>query len=126
MLQAQSLGFRNAFLSGGHYPPSMGTPRHDWFLKEWLRASHKKQADLVKDLDWNKSKASLMARGLQPYTRDEVNEVAAYLSIHPYELLMHPEDAHALRRLRADMIRLAHESTFTEEEAPPAQKVSLN
>jgi hypothetical protein len=39
----------------------MRTPRHDWFLKEWLRASNKKQADLVNDLEWNKAKASLLA-----------------------------------------------------------------
>lgn len=98
-------------------------PRHDWFLKEWLKATQKKQADVVRDLDWNKSKVSLMIRGLQPYTREEVNDLAAYLNIRPHELLMHPEDAHALRRLRADMIRLAHE---TEEREEPLKKVSSN
>lgn len=87
----------------------MATPRHDWFLKEWLRATQKKQADIVKDLDWNKAKVSLMVRGLQPYTREEVNELADYLSIRPHELLMHPDDAHALRRLKADAIRIAHD-----------------
>lgn len=125
-MQAQSLGARNDFWDGGYYPPGMAAPRHDWFLKEWLRSSHKKQADLVKDLDWNKAKASLMARGLQPYTRDEVNEVADYLNIRPYELLMHPDDAHALRRLRADMIRLAHESPIPEDETEQPKKVSMN
>ena len=101
----------------------MAKPIHDWFLKEWLGATAKKQSDIVRDLDWNKAKVSLMVRGLQPYTREEVNELAAYLSIRPHELLMHPDDAHALRRLRADAIRIAHE---TEEREEPRKKVSSN
>ena len=103
----------------------MGTPGHDWYLREWLGATGKKQSDIVKDLDWNKAKVSLMLRGLQPYTREEVNELATYLSIRPHELLMHPDDANAIRRLRADMIRLAHdaESIVLDEDA---KKVSSN
>jgi len=122
--QAQSLGGRNDFVGGDAYYPRMAPPpRFDWFLKEWLKATQKKQADIVRDLDWNKAKVSLMIRGLQPYTREEVNELATYLNIRPHELLMHPDDAHALRRLRAEMIRLAHE---TEEAEAPRKKVSLN
>lgn len=103
----------------------MAAPRHDWFLKEWLRSSLKKQADVVRDLDWNKSKVSLMLRGLQPYTREEVNELADYLNIRPHELLMHPDEAHMIRRMRADMIRLAHENPELDVE-DNAKKVSLN
>ena len=99
------------------------TPAHDWYLKEWLAATGKRQTDIVRDLDWNKAKISLMVRGKQAYTREEVNELAAYLNIKPHELLMHPEDAHALRRLRADMIRLAHE---VEADETPLKKVSSN
>ena len=102
----------------------MAEPRHDWYLKEWLKACQKRQADIVNDLDWNKAKVSLMARGLQPYTREEVNELAEYLNIRPHELLMHPDDAYAIRRLRADMIRLAHEAL--PDESDPPKKVSLN
>lgn len=101
----------------------MGAPAHDWYLKEWLKALDKKQADIVRDLDWNKAKVSLMIRGLQPYTREEVNELATYLNIRPHELLMHPEDAHAARRLRTEMIRLAHE-TEEAEHHEPLKKVS--
>lgn len=78
----------------------MAKPSHDWHLAAWLATLRKRQADLVRDLDWNKAKASLMVRGMQPYTRDEVNELAAYLNIQPFELLMHPDDAMAYRRLR--------------------------
>lgn len=103
----------------------MADPRHDWYLKEWLAACNKKQKDVVKDLDWNKAKVSLMFHGKQAYTREEVNELADYLNIRPHELLMHPDDAFAIRRLRQEMIRLAHE---TQEVAPqePPKKVSLN
>lgn len=95
----------------------MARPGHDWFLREWLASCHKRQADIVRDLDWNKAKVSLMIRGLQPYTREEVNELADYLNIRPHELLMHPDDAHAIRRLRAEMIRLAHEAESEEKDA---------
>lgn len=78
----------------------MPKPAHDWHLAEWLATLRKRQADLVRDLDWNKAKASLMVNGKQQYTREEVNELAAYLNIQPFELLMHPEDAMAYRRLR--------------------------
>jgi transcriptional regulator with XRE-family HTH domain len=124
-MQAQSLGWQNDFGDGDGYYRRMADPRHDWFLKEWLKASGKKQADIVRDLDWNKAKVSLMANGKQAYTREEVNELAAYLNIRPHELLMHPDDAHSLRRLKAEMIRLVHESETEEAEKAP-KKVSLN
>lgn len=67
----------------------------------------KHQKDLVKDLDWNKAKASLVMSCKQKYTRDEVNELASYLNIRPFELLLHPDDAMAIRRLREDVLRIA-------------------
>lgn len=105
----------------------MAKPRHDWFLKEWLKTLGKRQADVARELDWNKAKVSLTASGKQPYTRDDVNEMADYLSLRPYELLMHPEDAMRLRTLRAEMIRLAHveeEAGETGEESQSLKKVS--
>jgi hypothetical protein len=77
----------------------MASPRHDWFLKDWLKTLGKKQEHLTTELGWNKSKASLTVRGIQPYDRDDVNEAAAYLNIQPFELLMHPDDAFTIRRL---------------------------
>lgn len=99
-------------------------PTNDWYLREWLACLGKKQADLVRDLDWNKAKASLMIRGVQQYTRDTVNELAAYLNLRPYELLMHPDDANAIRRFRADAIRLAHIAE-SQDVADALKKVSL-
>lgn len=84
----------------------MSTPLHDWYLKEWLRTLGKKQADIVRDLDWNKARVSLMIRGDQQYTRDAVNELAAYLHLMPYELLMHPDEAMALRQVRKEALKV--------------------
>ena len=108
-MQELCLDARNDFFDGPGYPRRMGMPGHDWFLAEWLLATRKRQADIVRDLDWNKAKVSLMIRGKQPYTREEVNELAIYLEIKPHELLMHPDDAYGIRRLKKEMIRLAHE-----------------
>ena len=85
----------------------MATPRHDWYLRDWLKASGKKQEHLTTELGWNKSRASLTARGIQPYDRDDVNEIAAYLNIEPYELLMHPQDAHAIRGLLLEAAKVS-------------------
>ena len=117
------LGWRNADFSRFVYNAVM-TPRHDWYLKEWLKASGKRQADIVRDLDWNKARVSLMLRGIQPYDREAINELASYLSLRPHELLMHPEDANALRALRKDTIRIAHSSADDDEDAQ--KKVSSN
>jgi hypothetical protein len=118
---SESLVLRNDPGRREWYHRRMAAPRYDWFAAQWLKATGKKQADIVHDLDWNKAKISLMVRGLQPYTRDEVNELSEYLNIRPYELLMHPEDAMALRRLRADMLRLANETETLQD----VRKVSL-
>lgn len=103
----------------------MAKPGWDWFFNEWLLATDKIQEDIVRDLGWNKSKVSLFANGKQRYHRDDINELAEYLNLRPHELLMHPEDAFAIRRLRAEMIRLAHETEETAHSEPP-KKVSLN
>jgi hypothetical protein len=103
----------------------MAEPRNDWYLKEWLSYYGKKQADVVRDLDWNKARVSLTASGKQPYNRDDVNEIAMYLNLSPFELLLHPDDAMALRRLREDMIRLAHKQEPPQSEGT-VKKVSFN
>ena len=77
----------------------MAIPRHDWYLKEWLRALGKRQSDVVNELDWNKSKVSLLCNGGQSYMRGDVQELAAYLNLEPHELLMHPDEAMYIRRL---------------------------
>ena len=79
----------------------MATPKHDWYAKAWLDYCGKRQASLVKDLDWNKARASLMVRGIQPYDRESLNELAEYLHLEPFELLLPPERAMSYRALRS-------------------------
>lgn len=74
---------------------------NDWYLAEWLAFRDKRQADIVRDLSWNKARVSLMIAGKQQYTRNTINDLAAYLKIAPYELLIHPNEAIAFRNLRA-------------------------
>ena len=78
----------------------MSTDAEDWHLKEWMQHFGKKQAALVNELGWDKAKANFLWHSKQPYRRDVVNEVAGWLEIRPFELLMTPEEALALRRLR--------------------------
>lgn len=86
----------------------MAGPAHDWYFVQWLAYFGKLQKDVVQDLEWNKAKASLMFNGKQGYSRKEVNQISAYLNIQPYELLMDPEDAMALRRLRNDALTVVN------------------
>ena len=109
--QEKSLDYQNDASVAACYLFSMGQshkPRHDWYLKEWLHTLEKKQADIARDLDWNKARVSLMIRGEQQYTRDAVTVLSAYLNLQPHELLMHPEDAMAIRNLRHELIRIAN------------------
>lgn len=105
--------------------------RHpDWSLRAWMAYFDKKQAALVNELGWNKSKASFVWNGKQPYNRDIVNEIAAWLGIEPYELLMPPAKALALRQLEVSARMIAADAPVFAEaadrgrayEAPPAAK----
>ena len=72
----------------------------DWYLRAWLAHFGKKQAALVNELGWDKARANFLWHSKQAYRRDDVNIVATWLGIAPFELLMSPKDALALRRLR--------------------------
>ncbi len=78
----------------------MSRAERDWYLADWATALGKRQVDFVNDLNWNKARASLLWNGKQGYTREIVVEVARYLSIRPYELLIRPEEAMAIRAMR--------------------------
>lgn len=72
----------------------------DWYLQAWLAYLGKRQASLVNELGWVKGRANKVFHGAQPYRREVVNEIAGWLGIQPYELLMPPEEALAIRGLR--------------------------
>lgn len=81
----------------------------DWYLREWASFKNKKQAGLSTELDIHKTTAHRLWTGQQPYRRDFLNMVARWLEIQPYELLMHPDEAIALRRLRETALQIAAE-----------------
>ncbi len=80
--------------------PSPELLSHRWYLPEWAKLKKKRQADAQRELGWPKSSASERWNGKQRYTQDLVDEVARWLKIEPYELLMSPAEAQALKRLR--------------------------
>ena len=79
----------------------------DWHLQEWMRHLGKRQADLVRELGWAKGRANKFYHGQHPYRREIVNELARWLEIAPYELLMAPDEALMLRRLREAALEVA-------------------
>ena len=83
------------------------SPRHDWYFRDWLLTLRLKQSDVVARTDWPKSKVSKLVNGKVAYTRDIINEAAAALNLRPFELLLHPQEAMALRGFRQTAVIIA-------------------
>jgi hypothetical protein len=116
----------NDWLACGFYDRNMAAaPFHDWYLADWLETLQIKQADLSRLTDWDKRKTSFLVSGKQPYKRDDVNEAAFALNLQPFELLMPPEQAMALRRLYASSVTIAAEgkSPYVAEPGPEPLEV---
>lgn len=94
-----------------------------WYIREWMEALNKIQADLTKDLDWPKAKANRVFNGQQRYNEDLVLELAAWLNLRPYELLLHPEQAMGMRNLRKEAARIVSDSSAMSEEGDAALAV---
>lgn len=77
-----------------------------WYLQEWFAVGGLKQAHLVTQLGYGKNTAFRLWHGLQPFGRDNVLEISQLLNITPAELLMPPEEAMAIRRLRSALAAL--------------------
>lgn len=90
----------------------------DWYLREWMAELGKRQADLVNERGWQKGRASKFFHGQYTYRREVVNDVAEWLGIRPYELLMHPSEAMAMRRLRESAMAIAAEDGVSFDPAP--------
>lgn len=82
----------------------------DWHLAAWMGAVEMRAADLCRATGFPKAKMSELLSGKSRYNRDVVNTLSKALNIRPYELLMHPEDAYAIRRFRESAIRIASEN----------------
>lgn len=82
----------------GSPPRSIGP---DWFLTDWMKATKTTQAELARLCGWSKATANDIVHGKTEYYRLRVNEVSAALQLQPWELLMHPDEANQIKRLRA-------------------------
>ena len=74
---------------------------------------HVRQRDMIERCDWSKATASQIYNGVQDYSPKIVAEAAAALNVEPFELLMPPERAMALRRLQASaeqIVQIAHDN----------------
>ena len=85
-------------------------PVFDWHLADWLASKEMSQADLCRATGFPKAKVSELVNGKSRYNRDVVNTIATALNIYPFELLMHPEDANRIRRLRETALQIAAEN----------------
>ena len=94
--------------------------RHPWYFREWMEHFGKRQADLIRDLDWQRATASEVWNGRQRYTQDMIDELSVYLTLRPFELLLHPDEAMAIRRMREAAVRIAAENA-PEVDAPAAK-----
>jgi transcriptional regulator with XRE-family HTH domain len=77
----------------------------------------KSQADMCRLCDWSKATASQLYNNKQDYSPKIVKEAAAALNVEPFELLMKPERAMALRRQREAALILAHDADAMDNEA---------
>lgn len=93
---------------------------HRWYLAEWALHLGKIQADAQRELGWNKATASFLWTGKQRYTQDLVDQVARWFSIEPFELLMRPHEALALRNIRNSARVIVAEDDRPFEPAPAA------
>lgn len=99
---------------------------HDWYLQEWFAATGMKQFDLVTRLDYPRGTAHKLWHGIQPYRRDNVIEISDMLNIQPFELLMPPEEAMALRRLRSAIAEVAKTEPSPAEVTEPGARTGTN
>lgn len=90
-----------------------GIPKGEinWFFPEWMAYfGVSKQVDIMEKTGWSKATTSQIMSGKQDYSPKVVNEAAKAFHLAPYELLMRPEEAMALRQLRSDALRVVETS----------------
>src|SRR3990167_8290427 len=73
---------------------------YDWYLRDWMVSLSVTQADLCRLTGFPKAKMSELVNGVSRYNRDVVNTISRSLHVAPYELLMHPDEANGIKRLR--------------------------
>lgn len=73
-----------------------------------------RQSDIMKATGYSKATMSDLVTGKQRYNRDILNEIAGVLHIRPNELLLHPEEAMAIRRMRESAARIVADAPLDE------------
>lgn len=91
----------------------------DWFIQEWMATLRITQADLIRETGWSKGTANDIYHGRTNYYREILNLVASVLKIQPFELLMHPDEAFRLRRLRETALEIAADNKLDFKSAEP-------
>ncbi len=89
----------------------------NWYLKEWMDLLGKKQAFMIQECGWSKATASQLYNNKQDYSPKIVADAARALNVEPFELLMKPERAMALRRQREAAFVLAHDADAIERQS---------
>lgn len=85
-----------------------------WFLPEWMRvADVQTQTEMMEKTGWSKAKMSQLYNGKQDINSQVLLEAALALNAKPFELLMPPADAMAIRQLRKTAIQIAADSRST-------------
>jgi transcriptional regulator with XRE-family HTH domain len=94
----------------------------NWYLREWMEASglsgRGAQTKMMELTGWSKATMSQLYNGEQDYSPKVVNDAAAALNAEPFELLLPPSRAMALRGMRDNAIKIAAENP-----APPVRQV---
>lgn len=90
----------------------------NWYLREWMDSLGVNQAEMIRRTDWSKASASQLYNNKQDYSPKIVNEAAQALNVAPFELLMRPEEAMALRRQRDAALTIV---AVSEEKAAAAE-----
>jgi transcriptional regulator with XRE-family HTH domain len=84
-----------------------GVPKEiNWYLREWMDALGVNQAEMIRRTGWSKASASQLYNNVQDYSPKLVKEAAAALNLERWELLMTPTAAAAIRRARAEELRV--------------------
>jgi hypothetical protein len=99
---------------------------HDWYLREWFATMGMKQRDLVTKLDYQPALAHALWHSVQRYRRDHVDQISALLNIQPYELLMPPEEAMAMRRLKSAIAEVARVEPTSDVATTPGNRTGTD
>jgi transcriptional regulator with XRE-family HTH domain len=87
----------------------------NWYLREWMASAglsgRGAQTKMMERTGWSKATMSQLFNGTQDYSPNIVNDAAKALNCEPYELLMHPDRAMRLRRVREDALRIVEDTT---------------